>query len=92
MSISLDARTKEYVRIFWEKTQNEEIQGPRIAATVIPRFLDDIFHRYQINSIGAFTYASNQRSLRALQKSGFLLVETFEEDGVASNYLETKKG
>lgn len=66
--------------------------GQGIAATVIPQFTDDIFHRYQINSIGAFTYASNQRSLRALQKSGFLLVETFEEDGIASNYLEIKKG
>ncbi len=158
MNISLQTRTRDHVKTFWKKTQDNEIQsmfptsissleealalfenslqnnatsygkvilvndayvgdiwcygidetdekmamlsivlfdkskwGQGIAATVIPQFLDDVFHRYQINSIGAFTYASNQRSLRALQKSGFLFVETFEEDGVTSNYLETKK-
>lgn len=65
--------------------------GQGIAATAISHFFDDVFHRYQINRIGAYTYASNTRSLRALEKSGFLIVETFEEDGLASIYMEVKK-
>jgi len=159
MNISLQARTRDHVKTFWEKTQDKEIQsmfpssiscleealtlfgnslqnnatsygkvilvdglyvgdiwcygidathektamlsivifdkskwGLGIATTLIPSFLDEVFHRYPIHSIGAFTYASNQRSLRALQKSGFLSLETFIEDGIKSIYLEYKKG
>ncbi|BES66174.1 hypothetical protein SANA_26130 [Gottschalkiaceae bacterium SANA] len=159
MNISLQARTRDHVKEFWEKTQDSEIQnmfpssissleealalfenslqnnatsygkvilvdglyigdiwcygidvadekmamlsivifdkskwGQGIAATLIPPFLDEVFHRYPIQSIGAFTYTSNQRSLRALQKSGFQSLETFIEDGIKSIYLEYKKG
>jgi RimJ/RimL family protein N-acetyltransferase len=159
MNISLQTRTRDHVKTFWEKTQDKKIQsmfptsissleealalfenslqnnatsygkvilvddiyigdiwcygidvtnekmamlsivifdkskwGQGIAATVIPPFLDEVFHRYPIHSIGAFTYASNQRSLRALQKSGFQSLETFREDGIKSIYLEYKKG
>lgn len=159
MQLSLQTRTRNHVKVFWEKTQDKEIQsmfpssiasleealalfehsllkgansygkvievddayvgdiwcygideadekmamlsivlfdkskwGQGIAATVIPQFLDEVFQRYQINSIGAFTYATNYRSLRALQKSGFHPIETFTENGIESIYLEHKKG
>ena len=36
--------------------------------------------RYQINKMGAFTYADNLSSIEALTKAGFREVERFEEE------------
>lgn len=155
MNATLGTRTKEHVRTFWEKTQDQEIQamfpasiasleealtlfetskrddatsfgriildqntyigdiwcygideknekmamlsivifdkaywGKGIASAMIPQFLDEIFERYHLETIGAFTYATNTRSIQALKKSGFHPVESFEENGVESVYLE----
>ncbi len=62
-----------------------------VASSVIPLFLEDVFSRYRIDSIGAFTFASNLASRKALQNSGFSELESFIEDGQESVYLETKK-
>jgi len=62
-----------------------------VASSVIPLFIEDIFSRYKIDAIGAFTFASNLASRRSLQKSGFIELESFIEDGQESIYLEYKK-
>jgi len=62
-----------------------------VASSVIPLFMEDIFSRYRIDAIGAFTFASNLASRKALQKAGFIELESFMEDGQESIYLEYKK-
>ena len=51
-------------------------------------FLQELRARLGPGSIGAFTFADNVASRRVLEKSGFALVEAFEEDGVPSLYLQ----
>ena len=65
--------------------------GKGIATEAIRQFLPAAFSRYNIEKIGAFTFADNIGSLKALQKSGFAVVEEFVEDGRASCYLECVK-
>lgn len=62
-----------------------------VASLVIPLFVEDVFSRYRIDTIGAFTFAANLPSRKALQNSGFKEVESFTEDGIASVYLEYTK-
>jgi len=62
-----------------------------VASSVIPLFMEDIFSRYRIDTIGAFTFASNLASRKALQKAGFKELESFMEDEQESVYLEYKK-
>ncbi|GMQ64315.1 GNAT family N-acetyltransferase [Vallitalea maricola] len=155
MTISLKSRTKEHVKIYWDKTQDEEIQklfpfsiksleeslklyeetlkegassygkviycnekyigdiwcycidetdekmamlsivifekglwGKGIATETTKFFTQDVFNKYKIDKIGAFTYSFNYRSRGLLQKSGFSEIETFVEDGIESVYYE----
>lgn len=44
--------------------------------------------RYELKSIGAFTFADNIASIRVLEKNGFSVQESFVEDGRESVYLE----
>ena len=63
-----------------------------VASIIIPLFIKDIFACYTIDTIGAFTFAANLPSRKALQNSGFKESESFTEDGIESVYLEyTKK-
>ena len=59
-----------------------------IATTAVKMFIQNICDKYHFKSIGAFTFAHNQASLRVLEKSGFSIKEEFEEDGVLSKYLQ----
>ena len=62
-----------------------------IATQAADLFLKEVFHRYSIEKIGAFTYSSNTASIRVLEKLGFHLVEEWEEDAVLSCYFELPK-
>lgn len=62
-----------------------------IVTQAAEQFLREIFERYSIEKIGAFTYSANTASIRVLEKLGFDFVEEWEEDGVLSRYFELKK-
>ena len=51
-------------------------------------FIQNICARYNIKSIGAFTFANNQASIKVLEKNEFTIMEEFEENGVLSKYLQ----
>ena len=57
------------------------------ATQAISLFLEDIVLRYELKSIGAFTFADNIASIRVLEKNGFSVQESFVEDGRQSVYL-----
>lgn len=58
-----------------------------IGTEVVRLFMNHVSERYKIHSLGAFTYCSNIRSTRMLEKNGFIVEETFVEDGVESVFL-----
>lgn len=62
--------------------------GNGVMSIALMQFLDDIAQRYSLTSIGAFTYSSNQASIRVLVKNGFIEKETFVEDGAESKYFQ----
>ena len=62
--------------------------GKHVGLQAIQLFLKEVFSKYSIDKIGAFTYQNNIRSLKVLKKSGFEIVEFFVEDNVESVYLE----
>lgn len=59
-----------------------------IATTAVNMFIENICAQYNIKTIGAFTFAHNNASIRVLEKNGFVVMEEFEEDGVWSKYLQ----
>ena len=62
--------------------------GRGIGQTAMRLFLQEVFQRYSILTVGAFTFADNERSIRALKQVGFEVKEEFEEGGRKSVYLE----
>ena len=61
-----------------------------IATTAVKMFIQNICAQYHIKTIGAFTFAHNQASIRVLENNGFFVMEEFEEDDVLSKYLQLK--
>ncbi len=59
-----------------------------IATTAVKKFIQSICALYHVKTIGAFTFAHNQASIKVLEKSGFVVMEEFEDDGVLSQYLQ----
>lgn len=59
-----------------------------IATTAVNMFIKNICVQYNFKTIGAFTFAHNNASIRVLEKNGFVEIEEFEEDGVWSKYLQ----
>lgn len=59
-----------------------------VATRAVALFLKEIARRFSLRSVGAFTYASNEASIRVLEKNGFRLIERFTEDGVLSCYYQ----
>lgn len=68
----------------------KQLWGKGIASNAGKAFIKDIFDKYDIEKIGAFTYSANFGSIALLKKVGFEEVETFVEDGVESKYFEIK--
>lgn len=59
-----------------------------IATEAVKMFLHEMKLRYDLHIIGAFTYSDNKASVRVLEKNGFLLLESFAEDGRESRYYQ----
>lgn len=53
-------------------------------------FIAEIVPKFNLKTLGAFTFASNIASIRVLEKNGFTKREEFEEDGVLSCYLQVE--
>ncbi|CAM3842030.1 GNAT family N-acetyltransferase [Mesobacillus zeae] len=62
--------------------------GKGIATVAVKVFLKEVFNKYDIEKIGAFTYSNNHGSIGLLEKTGFEKIETFVEDGIESIYFE----
>lgn len=59
-----------------------------IATTAVKMFIQNVCAQYNFKTIGAFTFAHNNASIRVLEKNGFAVMEEFEENGVLSKYLQ----
>ena len=59
-----------------------------IATCAMELFLPETVRRYDLKTIGAFTFAGNLPSIRVLEKAGFELVEEFTEDGALSKFFQ----
>ena len=59
-----------------------------LATEALRLFLQEIIPKYDLNTIGAFTYTDNLPSIKVLEKNHFMMVEEFMEEGVASKYFE----
>lgn len=62
--------------------------GQGIASKALNMFLLEIARKYDLKTVGAFTYSSNFPSIRVLEKNGFQLMEEFVENGVSSQYFQ----
>ena len=53
-------------------------------------FIAEIVPKFNLKTLGAFTFASNIASIRVLEKNGFTKREEFEKDGILSCYLQVE--
>lgn len=65
--------------------------GKGIGTEAAKAFIKEVFNKYNIEKIGAFTYSNNYGSISLLEKVGFIKADTFIEDGIESKYFEMKK-
>lgn len=65
--------------------------GKGIATEAAKVFTGEVFDKFDIEKIGAFTYSNNYASIGLLKKAGFMEIETFDEDGIESKYFEMRK-
>lgn len=66
----------------------KELWGRGVASEALRLFLKDVRERFGLERVGAFTFADNPGSIRVLEKNGFRLMESFTEDGAASQYYQ----
>lgn len=59
-----------------------------IATKAARIFIEEVFAKFNLNKIGAFTFANNHGSSALLRKVGFSEIESFEENGIESQYFE----
>ncbi len=99
MKITLRERTAETTAIYFRKASTPQIRRtlPQKAKTLAEAledfeatrlFLLEIIPKYNLHTIGAFTYADNLPSVKVLEKNHFTMVEALVEDGVSSEYYE----
>ena len=62
--------------------------GQGAASSALAQFLPEIVLKYDLKTVGAFTFSHNLPSIRVLEKNGFVLMEEFVEDGVSSKYFQ----
>lgn len=62
--------------------------GKGIATEAVTIFLREISEKFQIETVGAFTFLNNIASIRVLEKNGFERKEVFEEAGRLSAYFQ----
>ena len=63
-----------------------------IATEAVAAFLKVAQKKYELSTIGAFTFSENQASIRVLEKNGFVVIEEFSEEGRAFKYLQYTNG
>jgi RimJ/RimL family protein N-acetyltransferase len=68
----------------------KELWGKGIATEVAKAFIKEVFDKFDIEKIGAFTYSDNYGSIGLLKRAGFVAVETFVEAGIESIYFEIR--
>lgn len=69
----------------------KELWGRGIATEVTKIFVEEVFSKFDIEKIGAFTYSNNYGSISLMVKTGFIEIEKFVEDGIESKYFEIRK-
>ncbi|WP_158219983.1 GNAT family N-acetyltransferase [Tissierella sp. P1] len=69
----------------------KELWGRGIATEVTKIFVKEVFSKFDIEKIGAFTYSNNYGSISLMVKVGFIEIEKFVEDGIESKYFEIIK-
>ncbi len=69
----------------------KELWGKGIATKAAKIFIEEVFDKFDIEKIGAFTYSNNYASIGLLKKAGFVEIEEFVEAGVESKYFEIRK-
>lgn len=62
--------------------------GQGVASRALNMFLLEIAGKYDLKTVGAFTFSGNLPSIRVLEKNRFQLVEEFVEDSVSSRYYQ----
>ena len=67
----------------------KSLWGKGIASEAVRIFLDEMKEKYNLRSMGAFTFSNNQASINVLMKNGFQEKETFTENGVESKNFQT---
>ena len=67
----------------------KSLWGKGIATEAVRIFLGELKEKYDLRSMGAFTFSNNQASINVLMKNGFQEKETFTENGVESKYFQT---
>ena len=68
-----------------------EVWGSGVASEAVKLFLQEVERRFNLSSLGAFTYADNTASVRVLEKNGFHLQERCMEDGVQSCFYQKNR-
>ena len=68
-----------FEKVYWS-------QG--IATKAAAMFLKEVQDRYNLSTIGAFTYSDNIASISVLKKNGFVAKEVFSEDGRESKFFQ----
>ena len=59
-----------------------------VATEAVKQFLDEIAPKFDLKTVGAFTYCDNVPSIRVLEKNGFGKMEEFMDDGRLSAYFQ----
>lgn len=59
-----------------------------IATKAVALFIQDVLTKYNIHSLGAFTFSHNIASVKVLEKNGFTMMEEFIDNGIPSKYFE----
>lgn len=66
----------------------KELWGRGIMTEAARLFLQETGKRFELWTVGAFTFMENEGSVRVLMKNGFVLQESFYEAGRESGYFE----
>lgn len=69
----------------------KELWGRGIGTEAAKIFVKEVFDKFDIEKVGAFTYSNNYGSIGLLEKVGFVKVDTFVEDEIESKYFEINR-
>lgn len=83
--------TNEKMAMFSIVIFEKEIWRKGLATMATKLFIENVFEKYQVNRLGAFTYSFNYGSINLLRKIGFTQVESFVDHGIESLYFELSK-